>query len=357
MNFLSLKNKLFFFSIVLSIVLTSIISILELNYDINNHIKDLDQELIHFEKTHEQYLSNKVWAMEYDSLKVFVENEVGEKFVNSLKIVDMRNKVIAQAREKLSEKFRDKHFNLTYVHNNKKSIIGEVYLRGNTPDFFEMLKARWADLIVINGLLVTIIFFSSYLLFYKNVLNRLLEIIRYTDQNSSVGIINEFFIPEMKGKPDEINLLIDSLNERTKKINDEFSKRIIAESSLKKKNKELLKEIEERSLVESALKTSQETFLTVLDGIDATIYVADIETYEILFVNKYMLESFGKEAIGKNVGMFLEEKPVPAPIVLTIKSLMKKGTLLKFVFGMAKILLPINGMSIMTAPLNGKMVE
>jgi len=35
--------------------------------------------------------------------------------------------------------------------------------------------------------------------------------------------------------------------------------------------------------------------LTVLDSIDATIYVADMETYEILFMNKHMIESFSMD--------------------------------------------------------------
>jgi len=40
-------------------------------------------------------------------------------------------------------------------------------------------------------------------------------------------------------------------------------------------------------------------FLTVLDGIDATIYVADMDTYEILFMNKYMRDSFGQDFTGQ----------------------------------------------------------
>ncbi len=41
------------------------------------------------------------------------------------------------------------------------------------------------------------------------------------------------------------------------------------------------------------MKESHETFLTVLDSIDATIYVADMNSYEIIFMNKHMKDSFG----------------------------------------------------------------
>jgi two-component system cell cycle sensor histidine kinase/response regulator CckA len=58
-------------------------------------------------------------------------------------------------------------------------------------------------------------------------------------------------------------------------------------------------DITERKRAEEALRTSHERFLTVLESIDATVYVADMETYEILFMNKNMVESFGRDMVGE----------------------------------------------------------
>jgi PAS domain S-box-containing protein len=58
-------------------------------------------------------------------------------------------------------------------------------------------------------------------------------------------------------------------------------------------------EIVERVRVEHALRSSHEQFLTVLDGIDADVYVSDIQTYEILFMNKHMRDTFGHDRIGQ----------------------------------------------------------
>ena len=57
-------------------------------------------------------------------------------------------------------------------------------------------------------------------------------------------------------------------------------------------------DITERKQIEETLQKSHEQFLRVLDGIDATIYVVDMKTYEILFMNKYMKESFGRDYTG-----------------------------------------------------------
>ncbi|MDD9302526.1 MAG: PAS domain-containing protein [Desulfobacter sp.] len=47
------------------------------------------------------------------------------------------------------------------------------------------------------------------------------------------------------------------------------------------------------------LKESHQRFLTVLDAIDAHIYVADTDTYEILFMNSKMQKDFGSDFTGK----------------------------------------------------------
>ena len=57
--------------------------------------------------------------------------------------------------------------------------------------------------------------------------------------------------------------------------------------------------ITDRKKAEKALRTSHEMFLTVLDSIDASIYVADMDTHEILFMNRHMKESFGRDLTGE----------------------------------------------------------
>jgi len=57
--------------------------------------------------------------------------------------------------------------------------------------------------------------------------------------------------------------------------------------------------ISERNRSRKALIDSHVRFLTVLDSIDADIYVADMNSYEILLVNKHMRENFGENLVGQ----------------------------------------------------------
>ena len=58
-------------------------------------------------------------------------------------------------------------------------------------------------------------------------------------------------------------------------------------------------DITEHKLFQKSLIESHARFVTVLDSIEADIYVADMNTHEILFVNRHIQESYGVDLRGK----------------------------------------------------------
>ena len=60
----------------------------------------------------------------------------------------------------------------------------------------------------------------------------------------------------------------------------------------------LHKEALKQKALSKELKVSQETLQTVLDSLEAVVYVADIKTHELLFLNKLARDTFGDE-LGK----------------------------------------------------------
>lgn len=102
---------------------------------------------------------------------------------------------------------------------------------------------------------------------------------------------------------------------------------------LEKANEQLKKEIEERKRVEFTLRasekdlrTSHETFETVLDHLDAIVHVSDLETYEIIFANKYAKDLFG-DLIGKPCYEKLyQDQTEPCPFCKNDKLLDDEGS-------------------------------
>ena len=59
-------------------------------------------------------------------------------------------------------------------------------------------------------------------------------------------------------------------------------------------------DITEQRRARAELEASHQRFMTVLDGLDAAIYVASLETDEILFANKAFKNVYGYDAVGRN---------------------------------------------------------
>ena len=65
-------------------------------------------------------------------------------------------------------------------------------------------------------------------------------------------------------------------------------------------------DINERKKAEEELKASHERFTTIMNAIDAIVYVADMETYDLLFLNKYAKKLFG-DVVGKKCWQALQK--------------------------------------------------
>lgn len=76
-------------------------------------------------------------------------------------------------------------------------------------------------------------------------------------------------------------------------------------------------DITEPKLAREALQASHERFVTVLDGLDAAVYVADMDTDELLFVNKYFKSIHGHDVLGRNCWQVTQAcHPDPAAVTL-----------------------------------------
>ena len=71
------------------------------------------------------------------------------------------------------------------------------------------------------------------------------------------------------------------------------------------------RDITGRKQAEQALKEAHDRILLVFDSIPADVYVADIDTYEILFMNQHMRNSFGDNLIGKTCWRVFREGSEP----------------------------------------------
>lgn len=68
----------------------------------------------------------------------------------------------------------------------------------------------------------------------------------------------------------------------------------------------IVRDITERKKAMRDLAISHERFMTVMNSIGSLIYVADMESYELLFVNEYGLNIWGRDMVGKKCWQALQ---------------------------------------------------
>jgi PAS domain S-box-containing protein len=78
-------------------------------------------------------------------------------------------------------------------------------------------------------------------------------------------------------------------------------------------------------LAETQLKESHERFLTVLESVDATIYVADMDTHEILYMNQKMKQVFGGDFTGKECFAIFRNESMPCAVCTNERLVDEKG--------------------------------
>ena len=82
----------------------------------------------------------------------------------------------------------------------------------------------------------------------------------------------------------------------------------------------------ERERTQQKLNNSHQQFLTVMDGLDAFVYVADMNTYEVLFVSRQLESIYGNDLIGKKCWQALQfGQTGPCPFCTNEKFLDAEG--------------------------------
>ncbi len=96
-------------------------------------------------------------------------------------------------------------------------------------------------------------------------------------------------------------------------------------SSWKDETLTLVRDIHESEIAKKAIQESHKRFATVLDSMEAFVYVADMQTYEILFMNKFARKFFG-DAVGQICWKALHtDQSGPCHFCTNDKLLDKKG--------------------------------
>jgi PAS domain S-box-containing protein len=86
-----------------------------------------------------------------------------------------------------------------------------------------------------------------------------------------------------------------------------------------------VEDITDNRKAEQELKETKERLQTVMNSINALIYIADMESYELLFVNAYGLKVWGKDIVGQKCWKVIQGMEKPCSFCTNAKLINKKA--------------------------------
>jgi signal transduction histidine kinase/ActR/RegA family two-component response regulator len=159
----------------------------------------------------------------------------------------------------------------------KDQPIGTLTIAANFDHIFDGLMRMSIFILASRGLEIFIVA-TIILLIINQVLFRHFTTISSYARHLDINHLDQPLTLQRPIKQDELQLVVAAINDMRLRIQKDITKQALAE----------------KSLIES-----HERFLKILNSIDATVYVADMETHEILFMNQHMIESFGRDMTGE----------------------------------------------------------
>ena len=98
------------------------------------------------------------------------------------------------------------------------------------------------------------------------------------------------------------------------------------EEKVLKRTEELHRRTRDLESANQQLKRHHHTFMTVLDSIDAAVYVSDMTTYEILFMNRHLKDLMGADHTGQTCWKIFHDAEAPCDFCINHQLHDARGT-------------------------------
>jgi PAS domain S-box-containing protein len=110
------------------------------------------------------------------------------------------------------------------------------------------------------------------------------------------------------------------------RVNDAYLKKLVEARSidLLEATTRMEQEVSERMHAKEELEEAHLRLINVLDGLNAAVYIIDMDSYEILYINEYMRNLFG-EIVGKKCWQIIQNQQAPCAFCISSELLTQDG--------------------------------
>ncbi len=220
-NFRSIKTKMLLAIMGASTILTSMVIFFNYYYEYSEDLNVLEERIAQIEKTTAPTLSNAIWNLDEQYLKIQLEGILKIQDIVLTRVLDNHGNLIIERGGNLlaNNDVIKREFLLFSDQTYSKEYLGKLQLY-ITKDFIVEKIKRKIVVFIISQFIKTFLLAWVFLLIFHYYLNHNLEqIINFTKNfDLDARILNRLYIKRKDNENDEINILEYEINRMLEKI-------------------------------------------------------------------------------------------------------------------------------------------
>lgn len=279
------KNSLAARQLVYILLFSSLITLLSASIQIFMEYKTdvllVKEQIQLVKKSHLKSLTHSLWHIDRAQIQLQLNDALNLRDIIYLEIKENGQMLYSAGSVSRTDSNLSADFKISYKHAGTDYQIGTLAVVASLARTHTKLWGRIVYILISQSVKTFLVSFFILFIIHRLVTRHLVSIagqIKHFNMKTGHQDIRLDRRINYDSTGDELDFLVSSFNEM---------------------QHQLFVDIKQQKQTEKALKMSHKRFITILNSIDATVYVADMDTYEILFMNQNMIDVFGQDFTGK----------------------------------------------------------
>lgn len=219
-----IARKLILYVILFSSLITLVATAVQLYSEYQRDILDVNVHINQIETGYKPGISAAVWGTDWEQVGVILE---GIQKLSDIEYVEVwvDGEVAVSKGLETESRYITKHFPLQYLHRSRMVVVGEMKIVASLSGVYQSLMDRIWIILASNTIKTFLVAFFLYFVFNRLITRHLVRMSEFFNSQDIENYERKFELDRSKQKkpPDEIDILVNSLNRMQSKIGKSVS--------------------------------------------------------------------------------------------------------------------------------------
>lgn len=217
-----LAKKQLIFILLFSSLITLIGTFIQLLVEYRDDIEYIDMQLLQIKNSHLESLTNSLWSLNNKQIEIQLHNILNLRDIVYLEIVEKETILFSTQRPEM-QNLRHVSYPMIFTKDGVDSTIGVLNAYASLSGVYQRMMKKIFLIFTTQALKTFIVSFFILYIIYRTVIQHLIKLSNFAQTLSLDNLDSKFEINRIKStNPDELDLLVDTLNHMRQRLNKDF---------------------------------------------------------------------------------------------------------------------------------------